>query len=253
MWSVPSVVITRSLGSITVEEDNEFVTIQETTDYTEIYLRAVTPPSKQAEVNYKLAEFFSKQHDVKPQDINLFNLLLTAPLGELNTIMAKHNRYPPDLGSIHNLSASGGTDSDIMILDEPSGQFIALGQPAQVSEQNLSTFPEQIQAQYSLRQLIPSFQSRSQSVARSARNYRISKRPITRGFIEARSRSERPVQSSRSLQAQGSIPTAEGLPGSSREAGENHDSVPELTSTSSAYQVRTREIGFLGEAFVRRP
>ncbi|KAM6516418.1 hypothetical protein FALCPG4_014601 [Fusarium falciforme] len=250
VWSVPSVVITRSLGSITVEEDNEFATIQETTDYTEIYLRAVTPPSKQAEVNYKLAEFFSKQHDVKPQDINLFNLLLTAPLDELNTIMAKHNRYPPDARSISSLSLSAGTDPDIMVLDEPSGQFIALGQPAPVSEQNLSTFSEQIQAQYSLRELIPSFQSRLQSVARSARNYRISKRPIKRGFTEARTRNERHLHSLQHSHAQGNIPIAGGFPVSSTEADEDQDRVPELTSTSTAHQVRTRKIGFLGEAFI---
>ncbi|RSM01630.1 hypothetical protein CDV31_011271 [Fusarium ambrosium] len=248
VWSVPSVVITRRLGSITVEEDNEFVTFQEIVDYTKVYFRAVTPSSKHAEVNYKLAEFFSRQHDVKPQDINLFNLLLTAPLDELNTIMAKHNRYPPDAGSISILSASDETDPEIMVLDEPSGQFIALERRAPVSEQNLSTFSDQIQAQYSLRDLIPSFQTRFQSVARSARNYRISKRPITRGFVEGRARNERLLHSLQASQARANIPTAAGFPGSSEGAGE--DSVPELTSTSTAYQVRTREIGFLGEAFV---
>ncbi|RTE79713.1 hypothetical protein BHE90_005765 [Fusarium euwallaceae] len=248
VWSVPSVVITRRLGSITVEEDNEFVTFQETVDYTKVYFRAVTPSSKHAEVNYKLAEFFSRQHDVKPQDINLFNLLLTAPLDELNTIMTKHNRYPPDAGSINSLSVSDETDPEIMVLDEPSGQFIALERRAPVSEQNLSTFSDQIQAQYSLRDLIPSFQTRFQSVARSARNYRISKRPITRGFVEGRTRNERLLHSFQGSQARANIPTAAGFPGFSEGAAE--DSVPELTSTSTAYQVRTREIGFLGEAFV---
>ncbi|UPL02380.1 hypothetical protein LCI18_013314 [Fusarium solani-melongenae] len=250
VWSVPSVVITRSLGLITVEEDNEFVTFQETTEYTDIYFRAVTPQSKQAEVNYKLAEFFSKQHNVKPQDINLFNLLLTAPLDELNTIMAKHNRYPPDAGAISSLSVSTVTDPDGMALDEPSGKFIAVSQPSQLSEQNISTFSEQIQAQYSLRDLIPSFQSRLQSVARSARNYRISKRPITRGFIEARTRNERHLHSLQHSHAEGNIPIAGVFPVSSTEAGEDQDRVPELTSTSTAHQVRTRKIGFLGEAFI---
>ncbi|KAI8712978.1 DUF3883 domain-containing protein [Fusarium sp. LHS14.1] len=250
VWSVPSVVITRSLGSITVEEDNEFATIQETPDYTEIFFRAVTPPSKQAEVNYKLAEFFSKQHDVKPQDINLFNLLLTAPLGELNAILAKHNRYPPDAGAISSLTVSAATEPEVMVLDEPSGQFIAANQPSRLSEQNLSTFSEQIQAQYSLRDLIPSFQSRLQSVARSARSYRISKRPITRGFIESRSRSEKLLHALQHSHAQANIPVAGVSPGSSIEIGEDQDRVPELTSTSTAHQVRTRKIGFLGEAFI---
>ncbi|KAK7428051.1 hypothetical protein QQZ08_005483 [Neonectria magnoliae] len=97
----------RCLGSIIVEEDNELITVQEESTFTRIYFRQNIPQAKQPEVNYKLAEYFSKQYHVRAEDMNLFNLLLSAPLNDLDTILAMHNRFLPGQGNINGQRSSG--------------------------------------------------------------------------------------------------------------------------------------------------
>lgn len=271
VWSVPSLVVVRRLGAIVVEEDNELITFQEESTLTNMYFRANIPQAKQAEVNYKLTEFFFKQYNVKSDDMNLFNLLLGAPRDELDRIMATHNRFLPDRENINDQGAFGFRNPDrmdvIVIEDDASEQrddelsiitreqANTLGQPARIPAPNPFTpLVPSIQVQYSLRELIPSFQLRAQSIARSAGNFRISRRPITRGSAHARSRNERlrqiPQPVHRPPVPIPPLPTAPQLPQSFVEISNSYDPPAELTLDSTDQQIRTREIGFLGEAFV---
>ncbi|KAH7013105.1 hypothetical protein EDB80DRAFT_607184 [Ilyonectria destructans] len=269
-WSVPSVVITRCLDSIEIEEDNELVTFKEEPFFTDIYFRAVITPSNQPDVIFKLADFFSQQYAVKSEDMNLFILLLNTPLDNLNSTMAQHNRFIPDGGMLDYKSSNqrGVNQQESEPMDLVRDQHSELSERVQEDPDCImitteATEPIQmpvsspsINFQHLLRQLVPSFESRSQSIANSARNFRISKHHIVRGSENAR-RIERLQQmldsalggSTSSIISQ---PTERGLPASVAGSGENDEPSLELPVAPSAQQVRTREIGFLGEVFIHK-
>ncbi|KPM41940.1 hypothetical protein AK830_g4632 [Neonectria ditissima] len=303
VWSVPSLVVVRRIGLVVVEEDNELITFQEDSALTNIYLRLEIPLWKEAEVNYRLAEFFSKQYNVKSEDLNFFNFLLGAPVGNLGSMLAGRNRSQPeerrtndprssnrrDLDQATNMvdlsetakAVSLGAPTPVIDLDEmdviviedddarvqrhDEAQSVTreeathLQQPTRISPLNPVTVSPGAQVQYSLRELIPSFRLRAQSVARSAQNFRISKYPITRGSVQARVRNERFAQQAAVPRAPVPVPPPPAAGGWSAffsEAGSSLESpieIPDLTATSTVQQVRNREIGFLGEAFVLQP
>lgn len=271
-WSVPSVVITRRLGPIEIKEDNELVAVKEERSFTNIYFRAVITPSNQPNVIFKLADFFSRQYAVKSEDMNLFILLLNTPLDNLNCTMAQHNRFIPDGGMLEYKSSNqrGVNQPESEPMDLVTEQHSGLSERVQEDRDCImitteATEPIQmpvssrsINFQHPLRQLVPSFESRSQSIATSARNFRISKHHIVRGSENARRISERLQQMLDSAPGDStssiiSLLTERNLPASTAGSGGNDEPSLELPVAPSAQQVRTRQIGFLGEVFVFDP
>ncbi|KAH6867174.1 hypothetical protein B0T10DRAFT_611919 [Thelonectria olida] len=240
VWSVPSIVTVRTLGSIVIEENDQLVTLQEGPPLT-IYFLSDIPQSKQSQVNFALAEFFSRRYDIRDNDKNLLNLMLSAPIEELGRIMTANDRFLPDELDNENVS-DGGTRADDMDLDD-----IEIMERRQSERADLSVHSTNNQTQHSLREFIPSIQSKSQSIAASARSFRISKR-FHQSSPREQARSERLRQAL--VLSQVSASTQEPLPSSSSESGWNSGSPPELTSRSSARHIRTTEIGYLGEYFV---
>ncbi|KAH7139701.1 hypothetical protein B0J13DRAFT_504973 [Dactylonectria estremocensis] len=240
VWSVPSIVSVRCLGSIEVEENNELITFQEGSHLT-IYFRTTIPQSKQSQVNFALAEFFSRRHDINADDKNLLNLILSAPIEELSHIMAISNRFLPE-----ELDNDSSPDCET-IVDKMDPDDMKIMEQRHSERADLSVNSSNNQMQYSLREFIPSIQSKSQSIAASAGSFRISKH-FQRHSIRTRTRSERLRQAL--LSSQASASTQEPLLSSSVESGWDPGSPPELTARSSAQQVRTRQIGFLGELFI---
>ncbi|KAH7142143.1 hypothetical protein EDB81DRAFT_899719 [Dactylonectria macrodidyma] len=239
VWSVPSVVTVRSLGLIVIEEDDALITIQESSNATSIYLRTSTSQSKEAEVIFALANFFSRRYDVSSDDTNLLNLLLSAPIQDLAKIIAENNRF-----LLNDDRANHGPDEMDLIEQQRSERA-----------HSSADFPD-IQTQYSLRKLIPSFQSRYQRIATTAREFRVSKRPGQRSPVRVQAISgmlRHSLSAVRpSIPCIPSLPTQELVPHSSAETDENHRSPPELSFRSTAQQIRTREIGSLGEVFVHK-
>lgn len=269
-WSVPSVVITRRLDSIEIKEDNELVTFKEDLSFTDIYFRAVITPSNQPNVIFKLADFFSRQYGVKSEDMNLFILLLNTPLENLNSTMAQHNRFIPDGGMLDCESLSqravnqpGSEPMDLVrdqrsevserVQEDPDCVMITTEATESIQMPGSS---DSINFQHLLRR-VPSFESRSRSIANSARNFRISKHHIVRGS-DMRRTSERlqrrlgsaPGNSASSII---SLLAERNLPSSDAGSGGNDEPSLELPVAPSAQQVRTRQIGFLGEVFVSHP
>lgn len=249
MWSVDSIVKVSRLGSIKVERNDALVTFDEKSDSTDVYFRTVVPEQKREEATFTLADFFSRRYNVVFEDNNLLNHLLRAPVDGLADIMLNNNRFLPEERHHHQESTE---DCELVEMDVDS---------ADVSEKQESEHihrpsnPPSTPTHYSLRELVPSIDSRSQTVVRSAWNFRISKRFNQVGAAQVRARKERLQPSlfamKSSISTMPATPIQEGFQDSTVFTRERPGSPPELTVRSTAHQVRTREIGSLGELFVR--
>lgn len=248
VWGVDSIVKTSLLCSVKVEKHDALVTFDEKSDFTEVYFRTIVPERKQEEAMYALAHFFFRRYNVVSEDNNLLNHLLRAPVEDLATIMLQNNRFPPsDIDYPLALTDERAPDEmeiiDLDLLeDHESGQH-----HRPFSFPNLST-------QYSLRDLVTSIESRSRDVKTSAWNFRISKHFKQISSTREKARLERLQRSLLMEDYISALPTSsthEALLHPATMGGEGYGSPPELTAHSTSQQVRTREIGFLGELFVR--
>ncbi|KAI6753847.1 hypothetical protein HG530_013023 [Fusarium avenaceum] len=199
------------------------------------------------EAMYALAHFFFSRYNVVSEDNNLLNHLLRASVEDLATIMLQNNRFPPsDIDHPLDLTDERKPDEmeiiDLDLLEEhESGQH---HRPF-----NLPTLP----TQYSLRDLVPSIESRSRNVKTSAWNFRISKHFKQISSTREKARRERLQRSLLMEDYILALPTSsihEALLHPATMGGEGYGSPPELTAHSTSQQVRTREIGSLGELFV---
>ncbi|KAH7302958.1 hypothetical protein B0I35DRAFT_500441 [Stachybotrys elegans] len=163
VWNVPSIVVTRRLRNIVVEDEN-LVTVQEG-----------APHSKKYKITFALSHFLCQQYSVQAQDSTIVNSLLEAPIADLDEIMRTNERFL--------LGTSGAPQHDA---GESGDPIDLVGSPTPLV---LS-----IEDQHSIRELVPSFQ-RSQSATTSARQFRVSKSPVAHGASYTRVRSERHGQS----------------------------------------------------------
>ncbi|KAF5008934.1 hypothetical protein FDECE_4797 [Fusarium decemcellulare] len=247
-WSVQSVVMIRCLDSIVIEEDNAMVSINEGLVSANVYFRDTIPHTKQHEVILALANFLSQLFMVSSEDMNLLNALLICPLEELGNTLTAHNRLLPDEQNIPD-EQIGSDEMD----------FETLELVEQQQRENLDPSTQsprvQAQAQYTLHKLIPSFQARSQHISNSAKSFRITKPLTQHASARERIRSERLQQHLLSIQSSISelpSPSAQNTLAGISELNNLFGSPPELSARSTAYQVRTREIGFLGELFIHK-
>ncbi|KAJ3531643.1 hypothetical protein NM208_g6992 [Fusarium decemcellulare] len=246
-WSVQSVVMIRRLDSVVIEEDNAMVSIDEGLVSANVYFRDTIPHTKQHEVILALADFLSQLFMVSSEDMNLLNALLFCPLEELGNTLAAHNRLLPDEHNVPDEQV-GSDEMDFETFDLVEQQHQHLDPSTQSPR-------VQAQAQYTLHKLIPSLQARSQHISNSAKSFRINKPLTQHTSARERIRSERLQQHLLSIQSSiselPSPPTQNTLPGVS-ELNNLFGSPPELSASSTTYQVRTREIGFLGELFIHK-
>lgn len=303
-WSVPSLTLVRKLYDVVVEEDDELVTIREEGDKINIYFREV-PPRKQTRVNFKLQGFFSAYFAIRAEDLPLVSLLLSEPIDELSEILESHDIFAPDKldGGLSNAQTLATTDNSGPIerrenlisnedATESNGSSSGEGEEQDATDSdgeggsilasmsNLSLYPR------TLRELIPSHQTRVENVIRRAGNYQLSNsfvadahnRSTPEGGGEASGPSENTAtaaysQSSRRHSSnQRPSPSStlfhSGSGGTSARNGPRvraHISPPSSPSPSPGrsqlrgtiqprpvQDIRFREIGFLGESFVCR-
>lgn len=201
VWSVPAITVTRRLDGIKGDEGSELITFKEHDNTTDIYFREEIQEYQRAMVNFKLAEHFSSQFEIKSEDANFLTLLLSAPIRELPAIMEyhmeNHNRFLSgdrdngDSGSDSGESArdattegegltpvepgeechngEDGNEPDTSDKDESGDDQLEVASEStdrQAECENPSAFTSaNTQCPQTLRELVPSHQSKTESVA----------------------------------------------------------------------------------------
>ncbi|GAB1311860.1 hypothetical protein MFIFM68171_02070 [Madurella fahalii] len=210
VWSVPSITVTMSLDDVEVTIDDELVTIKESTDDIDIYLRESIHQSRQTEVTYELVKHFKETIGFDEKLTALINLLMGAPIQSLPGILDKHdiplpegsdddvdagsseethdpedNKTLVEEGNIHSDGPDGSHDSrddDISSReDSPSAGTLftptesGTGTDAERRSRSSRT-PRATRRNHPtpLRELIPSHQLRSESIIQTASNFRLS-------------------------------------------------------------------------------
>ncbi|RYP69608.1 hypothetical protein DL770_008214 [Monosporascus sp. CRB-9-2] len=199
VWSVPSIMVTWCLDDVEVTNDNEVILIEEKEETTDIYFREGFQESDQPAVNFELLEYFISTFAIDVEDTNLVNLLMSAPISRLPGIMEKHDISLPED------SDDDGTDSEeidseddnataVDRTEEPSNGELnvelsendkdegSCGKPlvassardSDVESEIFSSFaPTRPHRPQSLRELIPSHQSSTESIIRQASHFRM--------------------------------------------------------------------------------
>ncbi|RYP37876.1 hypothetical protein DL767_002748 [Monosporascus sp. MG133] len=302
VWSVPSITITRCLDDVEVTNDNEVIMIKKNEQTTDIYFREGIQESDQPAVNFELLEYFISEFDINVENTNLVNLLMSAPISRLPGIMDKHDISLPEDSDDEGTDGEGtdgeGIDSEdddataVDRIEEPSnGELnVKLGEndedgagsdkllvasnatDSDVESESFSSFPPPPpHHSQSLRELIPSHQSRTQSIVRKASHFRMADSlvaitPIQHYQSEGVFRLSLPIRTRNIHDGGGGRPSPAGPTSTatfrgSFSAGYNSEF---SGSHSSGYQapprardapvptsdIRRREIGFLGELFV---
>ncbi len=109
-WSVPSILVTRRLDSVTVSEDSEYLTVVEEAGAIDIYFKQDTPASRYYRFTSELSKHFSEQLEVAAKDYPLVVELLCAPVEDLADIWAKSNRLLEDDDCTRSDVQSGDED-----------------------------------------------------------------------------------------------------------------------------------------------
>lgn len=255
-----------SLDDVEVTIDDELITIEESTDNIDIYLRAGIHESRRTEVAYELMKHFEETIGFDEKFTALINLLMVAPINRLPRILDKHNVPLPEdshafsnVGSreetpdpendkalteecnVHLNGSDGSHDSgadDFSSMEDSSGSAIEFTRTESVTGTDAEQRgrPSSIARTAcrnhaaSLREMIPWHQIRSESIIRRAKGFRPSD-------AEAAS----PIQhhsESRAAPLLPPLPTMTGITGN---------------SADGMSEIRAREIGYLGELFVNNP
>ena len=213
VWSVPSITVTMSLHDVEVTIDNELVTVEESTDNTDIYLReGIRQNSRQAEAMHELVGYFKETVGFDEKFKSLINLLMIAPIDSLPVILDKHDIPLPegfhddsDADSSEETHNLGDTETqaeeDETSSDGPAGSRDSSGDDVSVREGSPRTsagalFTPSERGTNSeakrrdrssgthpaargddpipLRELVPPHQLRSKSIIRSASEFRLS-------------------------------------------------------------------------------
>lgn len=210
VWSVPSITVTMSLGDVKVTIDDELVTIDDSTDDINIYLREGIHQSRQIEVTYELVKYFKERIGFEETSTALINLLMGAPINSLPGILDKHNiplsegshddagvgsrEETPDpedytiLDGEGNIHSDDSDDSHDSRGDDISGREESPSDGTHFTPTESGTGTDSERRRRSscttraarrdhptpLRDLIPSHQSRSESIIRRASNFRLS-------------------------------------------------------------------------------
>jgi hypothetical protein len=213
VWSVPSITVTMSLHDVEVTIDDELVTVEESTDNTDIYLREdIRQKSRHPEAMHELVEYFKETMGFDEKVESLINLLMIAAFDSLPGILDKNDIPLPegfhddsDAGSseeTHNLGnnetlaeedetnsegPAGSRDSsgdDVSVREgSPRTSVSALFTPsgrgtnseAKRRDRSSGTHPAaRGDDPIPLRELIPSHQLRSKSIIQSASEFRLS-------------------------------------------------------------------------------
>lgn len=255
-----------SLDNVEVTIDDELVTIEQSTDNIDIYLREGINESRRTEVAYELVEHFGKTTGFDEKFTALINLLMVAPINSLPRILDKHNIPLPegshansDVGSREetpdseddkalaeedNIHSDGSVDGHDSRVDESSGSEDSNSAAIEVTptESGTGTDAEQRRLSSSiaraarrnhtapLRELIPSHQIRSESIIRRASNFRLSD-----------AEAAPPIQRHSESRA---APVPSPQPTRTRITGNSADGTRDI---------RACEIGYLGELFVNNP
>ncbi|RYP88497.1 hypothetical protein DL769_000264 [Monosporascus sp. CRB-8-3] len=200
VWSVPSITITRCLGDVEVTNDNEVITIKDKEDTTDIYFREGIQESDQPAVKFELSKHFIREFDIDVKDTNLVNYVMDAPISQLPGIMEKHDISLPEDSDDEGTDGEGfdSEDDDATVVDrteEPSNgelnielggndksegryeklQVTSKATDSDVESESFSSFaPTGSPSPQSFRELIPTHQSRAQSIVRKASRFRMS-------------------------------------------------------------------------------
>ncbi len=291
VWSVPSITITRRLGLVQVEEDNQTIMFREGANMTEIYVREQLSAAELPNRTFKLAQFFSGRFDIGPANMNLLSLLISSPLETLSSVLAEHDIFLSNERSgseQNNEVASVVQDLAAMHLggretgeyhrttdEERDGYTGESRHPHTTSRENRlsviqttgSTARERLPPP-SLVELIPSLQSRTQTIIHHAREISNSSILVARLPMQSPGTSGEPLKpqlmrTSRDANVQATVATARFISptrGSTSQpsvwADGGHITPPvsshsTLARTSPTHEVRNRQIGQLGERHVR--
>lgn len=259
-----------SLDGVDVTVDEELVTIEETADDIEIYLREGIHQSRQAEVAYELVNYFKETIGFEESITPLVGLLMNASITNLPGILDKHNITLPegsrddidedsseetsDPEDDNSLAEEGNTESDgnddsrdsrgdnfSSREDSPSDGTVftpaesGTGTDAERSSRS-SCAPRAVHRNHPtpLRDLIPSHQLRSEGIIERASNFRLSN-------AEAAA----PIQHHSESRA---APLRFSLPIRTRPTGSNADeneysSAPGISATGGSYS-RSLGVGY---------
>lgn len=199
-----------SLDDVEVTIDDELVTIEESTDNIDIFLREGIHQSRQAEVTYELVKYFKETIGFDENVTPLISLLMGASIESLPGILDKHNISLPE-GSHHDyidkdsseetsnpddnsLAEEGDIQSDghdsgrdsrgdnVSIREDiPSGGNVFTpvegGTGTDAERSSRSSYPPRAAHRNHptpLRELIPTHQLRSERIIQRATNFRLS-------------------------------------------------------------------------------
>lgn len=253
---------------MSIEEDNNLITLQEDADTINIYLRATIPPSKLHAVKFELAKFFTKLYDVKSEDAHVLNQFLDAPLEDLQGILNENNRFLPDAeGADAECAVDGhgdvtGSTREEHALDEISANQRRNGQG--VSTWNSALGKRLVAAELGAQiagggdRLFSSLGSNwpfllkslwnADSLAKKGHNLLISRTHAPRCISKSRKKNGRQKVTQRQMLLPDSLQSSS-TPMVFDEAGLSSE---DTAVTSSAQLVNNRELGSYGELFVRR-
>lgn len=272
------------MNNLQLAEDEKCITFSEIEGVTHIYLRENTPDSEQPSVSYELVEYICRLLDIPANDANIVRLLLDTPTETL-PLIAEDNKIfissePPPEGSDPNSGMDADDDAssacrncddgDSANADESDeGEMLDTSKSAWKSAARpLETCHRRSSTPYLLQDLIPSHQAAATTIASKAEHFHISsatiihqvsgeegRQPWNRQSHEAiRVRQDDPsgdqssIWPNMTLAGPAQIETSE--PRETLSISTGH--VPGGVSHRSApADTRERQVGFLGELFVR--
>jgi hypothetical protein len=206
--------VTRRLSDADVEviDDNELITIKEDNEQTNIYLKEDLSDSQQPMVNFALIEYFEYLYDMDIENNNLFNLLMSAPVSSLPDIIAKHDIHILDEQDDESIDSSDSASEDDGTLMDPSEEQDSETEEGQLddSEAEETGLPDtadewsteegeaeerasnssSLRGAPSLRDLIPSHQSRVHNVIERASKYQMSNALISEASLTTSARQQ---------------------------------------------------------------
>jgi hypothetical protein len=301
--------MTRRLGSVEVQEDDQAIMFKESANMTDIYVRESPSPQQLHMRNLELNKFFLGRFNISQANIPLFSSMISAPVEMLGSILATHSDLPLDNGKALEESDYVTLVTDDLAAMSLGGQTTSLsrlqtaeltvdrsipGTPTPARRRQPTeaaiTHQEQNNVELSLVELVPALSSRVETLVQYAQN--ISSSSILVARLPRTNGGQQYYQPERTLSSPGHSnlnPTADSSSSVSQHpanspsyvrggisyhpayspssvrggTGQGYSTVASRTSfsmlvsyntsqvyTSSAQEIRTREIGFKGEYFV---
>lgn len=290
-----------SIGDVEVTVDDKLVTIDDSEDTIDIYLREGIDQAHRPLVTFEYVEYFKKKMKFNEDVTSLINLLMSAPIESLSRILQEHDIVVPPASDENDENSSSddadSSDNDQTLVDKEAatsnddcdsrfdnhagslgGQHRrrAASAPADSdTEQGSRSSSAPMRRNHHstpLRELIPSHQSRTESIIQRASAFRISdaatapiqyhseSRAMAQFSLPIRTRIlDNPIVETAGQVEIPFVAATHGITGGAEARGYHTSSTSRRRRSfrtratqrpDDTTEMRTREIGFLGELFV---